>query len=143
MGDRSAKFDDDQIARMIARLQAGETLTAIDEDPDMPSMATIIRWEANQDELGASITRAREQGYTVRADKVVKRAQTTTDPALGRLDFDAERWYLGKMHPKKFGDATTLKHADADGEKIQPQMTDIVVRAAALLAQALARDEPE
>lgn len=127
------KWADDQIEEMLKRMREGEALTSIASDPRMPSIDTMNRWEAERDtDLGAAITRARELGWTVRAEKAVERAQTCNDAALGRLDFDAERWYLGKMHPKKFGDATTLKHADADGDKLTMDDTSKFTRLAAL-----------
>lgn len=104
----SAQWADDQIEEMIERMGQGETLTSISSDPRMPSMASMMRWEDEQDELGARITCARARGWTARAEQAVTRAQTASDASLGRLDFDAERWFLGKMHPKKFGDKTLV-----------------------------------
>lgn len=123
-------FAEDVVEEMLKRMRDGETLTSISSDKRMPSIDTMNRWEADQkSELGAAITRARMQGYTVRAEKIVEGVKTASDPQKARLEFDAERWFLGKMHPKLFGDATTLKHADADGEKIE---LDPVARAARL-----------
>jgi hypothetical protein len=116
----SDKWADGQIEEMLERMRNGETLTSISEDPRMPSIQTMANWEDKQDtELGLGITRARAIGYTTRAEKALQRAQVQSgDPQLKRLDFDAERWFLGKMHPKKFGEATMLKHADANGDKL-------------------------
>lgn len=137
-----APFKDDQVEEMLSRMGEGETLTSIAGDPRMPSVATMIRWEDEQDERGKSITQARARGYTVRAEKAVQRAQTTEDAVKGRLDFDAERWFLGKMHPKKFGDKIDVT---SGGDKIERMdETSMAVRAAALVRQALERDaEPE
>ncbi len=130
------KWSDDQIEEMLKRMREGETLTAIASDPRMPSIDTMNRWEAEQDtELGAAITRARDLGYLVRAEKAVERAQTADDPQKGRLAFDADRWFLAHMRPKLFGNATTLKHADADGEKIEMGEVERATRLAAIFAQ--------
>jgi hypothetical protein len=141
---RGAQWADDQIEEMLQRMGDGETLTSIASDARMPSVQTMMNWESEQDtELGLAITRARAQGYTVRAEKAVAEAKACEDPQAGRLAFDAERWFLGKMHPKKFGDSTTLKHADADGEKIQLDETAKITRLAAIVAQVRkAADEP-
>lgn len=128
-------WEDDQIEEMLRRMGEGETLTSIAADKRMPSMATMIRWEDERGDLGERITRARAQGYTVRAEKAVTNAQGCADPVKGRLAFDAERWFLGKMHPKKFGDATTIKHADANGEKIEMDEVTRAARLAAIAAQ--------
>lgn len=113
------KWSDDQIDEMLKRMREGETLTSISSDPRMPSIDTMNRWEAEQEtELGAAITRARELGYQVRAEKIVDEVRTVEDPQRGRLVFDAERWFLGKMHPKKFGDASLVKLGNADGSNL-------------------------
>lgn len=133
MGKRGITFKDDMIEEMLSRMRTGETLTSIAADVRMPSIDTMNRWEEDQDsDLGAAITRARAQGYTVRAEKAVTTAQTADDPAKGRLAFDAERWFLGKMHPKKFGEAVQLRHADADGNRRAIDDLELATRIASL-----------
>ena len=108
------KWSDDQIDEMLSRMMTGETLTRIASDSRMPSIDTMNRWEAEQEtELGAAITRARDLGFMVRAEKAVERAQSAGDAGLGRLAFDADRWFLAHMKPKIFG--TLIKHGNADG----------------------------
>lgn len=135
----SPDWADDQIAEMLRRMGEGETLTSIAADPRMPSMATMVRWEGEQDEFGERITRARAMGYTARAEQIVAKVATCADPVKARLEFDAERWFLSHMAPKKFGNATTLKHADADGEKLQLDEVATVTRLAAITTKYQAR----
>lgn len=111
------KWADDQIEEMLKRMMDGETLTSIASDSCMPSIDTMNRWEAEQEtELGAAITRARDLGFMVRAEKAVAEAKTAEDASLGRLSFDADRWFLAHMRPKIFG--TLIKHGNADGSNI-------------------------
>jgi len=111
------KWADDQIEEMLKRMMDGETLTSIASDSRMPSIDTMNRWEAEQEtELGAAITRARDLGFMVRAEKAVAEAKTAEDASLGRLSFDADRWFLAHMRPKIFG--TLIKHGNADGSNI-------------------------
>ncbi len=42
-----------------------------------------------------------------------------------KLRFDARRWYLSKLAPKRYGDATLLKHADPDGNAINFTLTRV------------------
>jgi hypothetical protein len=137
------QWADDQLEEMLKRMGEGEHLTGIAKDSRMPCVQTMMNWEAEQDtDLGLAITRARARGYTARAEAAVVRAQTADgDPGLKRLDFDAERWFLGKMAPKKFGDATTVKHADADGEKIALDDTSKYTRLAAIALQITAKND--
>jgi len=116
MSNPSDKWSDDQIEEMLARMATGETLTSIANDPRMPSFTSMNRWEAEEgSDLAARITRAREIGYLARAEKIIGRVQAgygdgeeKRDAALERLAFDAERWFLGKMQPKRFGDKTLI-----------------------------------
>lgn len=119
-----AEWADDQIEEMLRRMGEGETITSIAADPRMPSVATMWRWEEAQDELGEKITRARERGYVTRAEKAVEKAQSADDPAKGRLAFDADRWFLGKMCPKRFGDKQAIEHSGPDGKAIPVSLTD-------------------
>lgn len=99
------KWTADQIEEMLDRMRDGETLTSIAADPRMPSVQTMANWEAERGtELAVAISRARELGWNARAERAVEDAKAADDASLGRLSFDAERWFLGKMYPKKFGD---------------------------------------
>lgn len=98
------------------KLAQGLSMRAICAEQGMPDRRTIERWMADDAEIAASIARARAVGLDERAEQAVEDAKTAQDPAKGRLAFDAERWYLSKIAPKKFGEAALLKVAGADGE---------------------------
>lgn len=90
-------YDREEIIPIIIdRLEDGESLSSICRDPEMPSWRTVHDWMAD-DEISAQITRAREAGYFKRADDAVLAAKSADDAAKGRLAFDADRWYLGKL----------------------------------------------
>ena len=38
--------------------------------------------------------------------------------ARSRLRVEARKWWAAKVNPKKYGDSTQIKHADADGNKL-------------------------
>lgn len=126
----ASDWTDDLVEELISRMEGGETITSITSDARMPSAATLWRWEEKQDELGERITRARERGYQARADKIMDRVKVCDDPQKGRLEFDAERWYLGKMQPKRFGDKIDVT---TGGEKLNRELNevDIATRMAA------------
>ena len=60
-----------------------------------------------------------------------------------KLRIDTRKWMAAKLAPKKYGDSTTIKHADANGEKLAE--VDDVTRAARLaaLAAQINRDREE
>ena len=91
------EFADDVISELLDRLSDGQSMAAICSEKRMPDQSTIWRWSKADDELAKDIARAREVGYFTRAERAVLAAQTADDAAKGRLAFDAERWYLGKL----------------------------------------------
>lgn len=85
------------VEKLCGRLAKGESLVAICRAKDMPTARTIQLWSNGDDEIALAIRSAREVGFHLRAEKAVIAAKTAKDPIAGRLAFDAERWYLGKL----------------------------------------------
>lgn len=88
---------DKQREIILERLAQGESLSAICRDKGMPSREAVRLWQNADEEFDLAVTRAREDGFEKRATEAVEMAKTAEDAALGRLAFDAERWYLGKL----------------------------------------------
>lgn len=94
---RPSKRDEATETAIIDRLAEGESLSSICRDDALPSWRTVHNWIDGDEEFSARITRAREIGFETRADRALLEAKTAEDAAKGRLAFDAERWYLGKL----------------------------------------------
>jgi hypothetical protein len=90
-------MSDDVRQTILAQLMEGRSLVSICRDKGMPNRSTVQRWQADDPDFDAAVTHAREEGYILRADQAVLKAQTAEDAAKGRLAFDADRWYLGKL----------------------------------------------
>lgn len=99
------------IETILEQLLEGRSLREIMADGDLPGRSTFLRWVAEDQQLAARYGAASQDGYDLRAERAVEEARAATDPALGRLAFDAERWFLGKRHPKKYGDRVDLNHS--------------------------------
>ena len=56
-----------------------------------------------------------------------------------RLRFDARRWYLSKLAPKRYGDKLTTEVTGANGGAIQVDDSSTASRLAAILDAAKAR----
>lgn len=96
---------------LLEGLASGESLVQICKSEKMPDARTVQRWMDKDPEFAAAVTRARETGFVLRADKAVEAAKTADDAQRGRLAFDAERWYLGKLS-NAFSDK--VKHIGGD-----------------------------
>jgi hypothetical protein len=82
---------------ILARLAEGESLSSICNSEGMPDRSTVQRWQKNDVEFDAAVTHAREEGFHYLAEQAWINAHTADDAAKGRLAFDADRWYLGKL----------------------------------------------
>jgi hypothetical protein len=66
-------------------------------------------WIDQHPELAARYARAREIRADLIAEEVLEIADDESlDPQSRRVRFDARRWYLGKLHPRSYGDKVML-----------------------------------
>lgn len=101
---------------ICTRLAEGESLRAICSDSEMPSRETVRRWLEADEAFRVQYARARdEQAHSI-AEAALNDALSAPDAALGRLAFDARRWFAGKLLPKVYGDK--VEHTGADGGPI-------------------------
>jgi len=102
-----SRFPLEIVEELLEALRDGRSMREICADPRMPSRETVRQWAEADDDLALAITRAREVGFFDRAERAVEEAKAAKDPQKGRLAFDAERWFLGKVS-KAFADKTVI-----------------------------------
>ena len=102
---------------LLEQLADGFSLVSICKASNMPDRRTVQRWQDDDAEFDAAVMRAREAGMFVRAEKAVEAAKIADDAAKGRLAFDAERWYVGKLS-NAFSDDKAKEH------KVKHDLTD-------------------
>lgn len=134
---RPSKRTPEIIATVIEGLRRGTPLTVICAAADMPCDDTVRAWAEADQQLSRDIARAREIGFDQIAldalniaDTPQEGVRTTTDEdgevkevredMLGhrKLQVETRLKLLAKWDPKRYGDATMLKHANADGENL-------------------------
>ncbi|MBE7186051.1 MAG: hypothetical protein INR68_16765 [Methylobacterium mesophilicum] len=135
------------IAAVVAGLSKGTPLTVICSADGMPSDDTIRSWASEDDTISRAIARAREAGWDqIALDALAIADATENDTVLteagerpntewitrSKLRVETRLKLLAKWDPKRYGDATTVKHADADGNKMPIDDTTRVTRLAAL-----------
>jgi hypothetical protein len=116
----------DQICK---RLAEGESLRRICRDEELPMESTVRAW-ALKDLHGfyAQYAQARDLGLDVMADQVQEIASGALDASdvpRARLEFDAKRWYLSKLAPKRYGDRIQNEVTGAGGSALNITVTGI------------------
>jgi hypothetical protein len=131
-------FEDGIVADLLEALAQGESLSIICDDRRMPDRRTVQRWMERDDDLAAEIMRAREVGFRTRGERAVADAKEAKDAGLGRLAFDAERWYLGKLS-NAFAEKPVVQHQHSGTVKVDAddafgQLSGALERAATAIA---------
>jgi len=139
---------------ILLRLGKGEPLAVIcRSDPRFPCPSTWGDWVNNDEALAIAYARAREIGFdAIAADCLAIADETGSDTKINsngdrvpdsewisrsKLRVETRLKLLAKWDPKRYGDATMLKHADADGEKLEREIDDVTrfTRLAAMAAE--------
>jgi hypothetical protein len=119
---RPSLFTAELAADICERISLGESLRSITRDPKMPAETTILRWLSQDEDFQGQYSRAREAQADTMFDRVLDTADKVLDgsvpPDAARVAISALQWTAGRLKPKKYGDAQTLRHADADGNKM-------------------------
>ncbi len=121
----SSLYADEDRQIILDRLAQGQSLISICKIEGMPNRLTVQRWQNEDTDFDVAVMRAREDGFVLRADQAIIDAKTAEDAAKGRLAFDAERWYLGKLS-NAFSDDKTRKHEHSgpDGAPIRHMLVE-------------------
>jgi hypothetical protein len=108
MSGRPSAYSPEIVDAICVRLEDGESLAAICREGGMPSQSMVYRWLEANEAFRERYARARERQAHTMADMAIRDAIEAKDAALGRLAFDARRWFAGKLAPKVYGDKLEL-----------------------------------
>lgn len=140
---------------LLRDLAEGKSLRKICETTEGAPTPGLVRMAIIEDHLGlsAQYTKARDIGLDCMADDVLsisddakqdtyldENGNTRTDHeivARSKLRFDARRWYLSKLAPKRYGDR--LDVTNSDGTLKPMSDTERSAKLAALLGAAQSR----
>lgn len=115
------------------RVHAGETLTAVCRDPDLPSRTTVRKWMSQNPETDAMFAWAREGLHDSWAEEIIGIADDGTTDYItktgrngheyeavdqdhiqrSRLRVDSRKWLLSKLRPGQYGDHVEVQHTGA------------------------------
>ncbi len=111
------------VAELCERLREGVPLAEVCRQDGMPHFTKVYDWSEADQAIGLAIRRAREAGEHAIAARLRKVANgvegySSGDAQRDKLIIDTDFKLLAKWNPKVWGENTQLRHADANGEKI-------------------------
>lgn len=124
-GGRPPKYTRKLADEILARFAEGEAMIRICAEEGMPARSTVADWVINDvDGFAGRYARARDTALDRMAEEVMSIADDGSNDtyldedgvrrtnhdviARSRLRFDARRWYLSKLAPKKYGEKLEL-----------------------------------
>jgi len=160
---RPSSYNDETADLICEKLIEGESLRSICLSDDMPNASTVCRWLRSNEAFRQQYALAREAQADTLADEMLDIADDGSNDwlekhgdegenlgwrengeAIGRsrLRLDTRKWIASKLKPKVYGDKLDMT---SGGEKLtdQADITSMAVKAAAMIRQALERDESE
>ena len=117
---RPSSYTDEIGIEMCTLLSQGNSLVRICKLPHMPDLSSVYRWLAapEHEAFRQNYTRARAEMTHTLSEQCIEIADLAKDPVKARLQVDARKWFTSKMLPKVYGDASQVRLADANGDKL-------------------------
>lgn len=127
---RPSSYDPQIAATICSQVAEGKSLVRVcDEADDLPAFRTVYNWFQTHPGFVQEYARAKEIMLERMADEINRIADDVTEDANSRrVRVDSRKWLLSKLIPKVYGDATLLKHADANGNQLEVQVTRVSPR---------------
>lgn len=117
------EYSDEFADRICALVGDGSNLTKLSKLDENPPRSTMIDWMDKHKYFTVRYMRACEARAEGRVDKMDEITQELKDGIVDhqyvRIAHDAIKWQAGKEKSSRFGDASLLKLADANGELIE------------------------
>ena len=115
------KYSEEVTQKICDELANGKSLRQICAQEGMPVVGAVCKWLAIYPEFHIEYAKAREAQAEYYADEIVDIADNATleEVQKAKLQIDSRKWVASKLKAKKYGDASLLKLADNEGEKLE------------------------
>ena len=103
-------YSEEKARRICARMSAGETLTKICSDVDMPHRDTVYAWMDGRPSFSDDYARARERMADAHFDGLIAEGDdlpsdaTPAQVQAARLRVDTRKWTASRLKPNAYGD---------------------------------------
>lgn len=132
---RPTTYTEEMGLSICERIAQGETLSQVCRDQDMPSRATVYRWQEADDRFRDTYRRARELQMQSWGDEILEIADDTTLDTVTRvtaqgreyeavdheniqrskLRVNTRQWLMARLNPRLYGDKVEHEHSGMVG----------------------------
>jgi hypothetical protein len=120
---RPSTFSQEIADRICDLMVDGKDMQEICKMDDMPSRATVLRWQNQHPEFDAQCVRAREALAEFELQKLKELADNCTEKNVNstRVKLNHFQWRVMKIAPRVYGERTRTEVSGADGGPIKMQ----------------------
>jgi hypothetical protein len=126
-GGRPSTFTKGLATKICAEIARGKSLRSICAQPEMPHIATVLRWRDARPDFCEQYARARQDRVDYWSEEINDIADDGSNDWMeaeygpqinhehvtrSKLRVDTRRWLMSKMDPGKYGDKTQVAGAD-------------------------------
>jgi hypothetical protein len=117
---RPSAYSSDLALLICEELADGRSLIQICETEGMPNRRTVQRWLLADAEFRQLYDAARRIGCDMLGEAAHDDAMAARGEEVpaARLRLDATKWYISKLHPRKWGDRLINEHGGIDGRPV-------------------------
>lgn len=92
-------------SQICERIIYGETLTAICDEPEMPTLRTVYCWLDTNEAFAKELETARRFAADWIADECIELLKNAGNgaPEMLRLRIETRQWLCGVLHPERYG----------------------------------------
>jgi Bacteriophage Sf6, terminase small subunit-like len=123
---RKSKYSRLLARKICNQIAAGETLSSICSDPEMPCRSTVYRWLQSDEKFDCEYAMARKAQTDALADSIVDIADQAElgrdELAKAKLRIDARKWLVGRFSSERTA-LDDVENVQVAGETSPPQLT--------------------
>lgn len=137
MTGRPSDFTQDLADRICGEISTGRSLRSVCKEDWAPDASTVFRWLRINDPFREQYTHAKEESAEAFAEDILDISDDGTNDwverqtrngsyvalnsealARSRLRYDARRWLMSKLKPKKYGEKIEHEHKGEIGHAV-------------------------
>ena len=116
-------YSEELAARICELIADGMSLREVCDMAGMPHRCTVLGWARRHPEFAAAYGEAIKQRADILFEDMLEEAleATPANTQCERFKWDAKRFHIGRLNPKKYGDKVVNEHTGADGGPVMLQ----------------------